>query len=639
MPHYELNIRDYLRIFRKRRLIIFLTFVIVSVSSYFYTKKETPVFTTSATVKIEERKTIAGLLTESIIYNPADRMESETKVIKGYPILKKVAFKLKLLKEDSSIDEVNTVVNELQGGVETERLGNTNMIRIITTSDDPQKAMILANTVAEVYIDDNLTEKARQSRQEKEFIEEQLAALESRLKDAEEKYRAFGDSVKNIKLAEPVQQRLVAMQFQLNELLQQYTDKHPKIMQLREQIRQMEEQMSGISGQELDYSRLAREVEVNKKLYSMLKEKLEEARITESQKVPDVSLVNPAMLPAAPLTTSNRKMTVMVGAILGIVLGFSFAFLFETLDTSIGTIDDVERVIKLNVLGVVPSMHEDAKTRCGPLERFKQRFMPITACDSEERFTRLFAHFKPMAPATEAFRNIHTNMKVGPGKNVIVVTSSGPSEGKSTIVSNLGIVMAQSGLKTLLLSADLRRPVLSRSFGIKREPGLSELILGAVSIETAVNNITDMMVGELTFEDIRKTAGLDNLFIIPSGHLPTNPVELLESKKLLLIIDELKKMFDVIIFDVPPVLPVTDASILAAKANSVVLVYESGRTSREALMRAKVQLQSVGAKIDGIILNNTKPQSEAIEVYPYYRRYQKAYYGDQGKENEKRRRG
>jgi len=260
-------------------------------------------------------------------------------------------------------------------------------------------------------------------------------------------------------------------------------------------------------------------------------------------------------------------------------------------------------------------------------------------CDTDERFARLFAHFKPMAPATEAFRNIHTNMKVDHAKRIIVVTSSGPSEGKSTIVSNLGIVMAQSGLKTLLLSADLRRPVLARAFGIKREPGLSELILGAVSIETAINNIADMMVGDLTFEDIRKTAGLDNLFIIPSGHLPTNPVELLESKKLLLLIEELKTMFDVIIFDVPPVLPVTDASLLSAKADSVVLVYESGRTSREALMRAKVQLQSVGAKLEGIILNNTKPQSEAIEVYPYYRRYQKAYYGNPEKEAEKRRRG
>jgi capsular exopolysaccharide synthesis family protein len=134
------------------------------------------------------------------------------------------------------------------------------------------------------------------------------------------------------------------------------------------------------------------------------------------------------------------------------------------------------------------------------------------------------------------------------------------------------------------------------------------------------------MLGEMSFEDVRKTPGIENIWILPSGPPPANPVELLESGTMDNLISSLKKQFDVIIFDMPPVLPVTDASILAPKVDCVVIVYEIGRTSREALMRTKVQLESVGAKISGVVLNHTQAQTEAISSYPYYH-YKYKYYG------------
>jgi capsular exopolysaccharide synthesis family protein len=161
--------------------------------------------------------------------------------------------------------------------------------------------------------------------------------------------------------------------------------------------------------------------------------------------------------------------------------------------------------------------------------------------------------------------------------------------------------------------------------------------MGTANLDAILNNITDIILGEMKFEDVRRTPGIENIWIIPSGHLPANPVEVLESKEMENLIELLKKQFDVIIFDTPPVLPVTDASILTSKIDCTLIVYEIGRTSREALLRTKVQLESVGAKIAGIILNHTKAQTEAVVSYPYYYRYKYKYYSrmDSDKEGKK----
>ncbi len=629
MPQYELNLRDYMRILRKRRILIIATFIIVSISSFFYVSTKPVYYTSSATVKIEERKTVAGLLTEMLVVNPADVMESETKYIKSYPVMKKVGERMGMIKDGASTEQVNSVVGELQGEVDTEKVGSTNMVRINTTADTAKMAMDLANTVAEVYIEENLSNKARQSRQARTFIEEQLVSLEERLKKSEEKMRQFGDEVRGVKLAGPIQEKLLDLELQLAELEQKFTDKHPKILELKDQIASMSKQLHGMSGEELEYARLAREVEVNKKLYSMLKEKLEETRITEAEKTPDVSIVNPALMPGSPVS-ANKTMGFLAGMMLGLVLGVSFAFLFETLDTSIGTIEDVENVVKLPVLGIVPSINVEERFKDRPpgiFDKIKARIMPKEVRSPEEQGAiRLIAHYQPQSPITEVFRNIHTNLKIGPNKKTILITSSGPREGKSGVVCNLGIVMAQTGLKVALVSADLRWPVLSKTFGIPREPGLNEYIGGAAKLEDIIYNITDMLVGKMAFEDIVKTPGLESISIIPTGHLPFNPVDILDSKEFKSLIDKLKTQFDVILFDAPPVLPVTDSSIIAPKVDSVVIVYEMGRMSREALLRTKVQLQSVGAKISGIILNNTNPHTEAITTYPYYYRDKYKYY-------------
>ncbi len=639
MPQYELTLKDYIRIIRKRKYVIIVSVCLISFINYFTISRQKPIYVAAATVKIEERKTIAGLLTEWIVYNPADVLESESKFITSFPVITNVGVALNKVPKDwfehpnnidsnqikpEHVEELNRIVSELQGEVETERVANTNMIKIVANSGNPKEAMDLANSVAQVYLASNLKEKNRQATQEREFIEDQLKTIENKLRSMEENLRQYGQGVGQIKISEPIEQKLTELQFKLTELLQKYTEKHPQVIQLKDQIKFMEAQVHGISGQQLEYSRLTREVEVNKKLYSTLKEKLEEARISEAQKVSAVSIVNPAVLPTSPVTGDN-SLKIVMGAFLGLILGVALAFIFETLDTSIGTIEDVENVIKLPVLGVVPPIESDFKAQRGIVGRIKDRFNPKEKTDAEERFVHLFSHYQPQSPTTEAYRNIHTNLKLSPARKTILITSSGPREGKSSVACNLALVMAQIGLKTVLVSADLRRPILAKVFGIKREPGLNELIMGTVGLDSALNNITDILLGEIGLEDIRKTPGIENIWILPTGHLPPNPVEILESKVLVEIIEKLKSRFDVVILDAPPVLPVTDSSLLAPKVDCVVLVYEIGRTSREGLMRAKVQLESAGGKIAGVVLNHTQTQTEGISPYPYYHKYK--YYG------------
>ncbi|MFH1093057.1 MAG: GNVR domain-containing protein [Candidatus Omnitrophota bacterium] len=635
MPQYELNLRDYIRIFRKRKLLIISTVIIITAVSVFFSMSKTVVYESITTIKVEERKTIAGLLTEWIAYSPGDTMQSQAKLITGYPVIKKTALMMRLIDGDSSELKTNSVINTLQGQIKTEQIGNTNLIRIIATSQDPEYARELANAVASVYIEENLLDKTKQARAGRSFIQEQIVSLQDRLQVKENKLKELSDDSRAITLAEPIQEKLTELQFALNKLLQQYTEKHPNVIQLKEEIANLEKTIEGFSETDLIYSRLKREVEADRKLFDMLKEKLEEARITEAQKIGDVSLVDPAVTAVA-ISAPNQILGFLVGGILGIVLGFAFALISESLDTSIATIEDVESLMKVSVLGVIPSVlwNKDTSLKRTFFSRFRKQILRQPQTEAEEKYIRLIAYHEPTSPITESYRNIYTNLKIGKEKKTILITSTGPREGKSSVLVNLGLVIAQSGLKVLLVSSDIRRPVICKSFGLKREPGLTEALLGMVPLNEALRNISDYMLGDLKFEEIMNSPGLDNLWVLTSGKLPFNPAKILESKELENLIEELKANFDLMLFDSPPVLPVTDASILSTKIDQVIVVYEIGRTSRDALLRAKSQLDSVGAQIAGVVLNQTRHDMDASMIYPYnykYRYYESIKEDEQAK--------
>ncbi|WP_078433465.1 CpsD/CapB family tyrosine-protein kinase [Metabacillus halosaccharovorans] len=208
----------------------------------------------------------------------------------------------------------------------------------------------------------------------------------------------------------------------------------------------------------------------------------------------------------------------------------------------------------------------------------------------------------PKSPIAEQFRTIRTNIQfsnVDEELQTMIVTSSGPAEGKSTTTANLAVVFAQQGKKVLLIDSDLRKPTVHYTFRKENHIGLSNVLTRQSTLEEAVT-----------------TTEQENLWVLPSGPIPPNPSELLGSRGMQMLIEHAKNEYDVIVLDTPPVLAVTDAQVLANLADGVVLVVSSGKTEIDAAKKAKELLESAKAKILGVVLNNKKVQDS--QYYYYY---------------------
>lgn len=219
---------------------------------------------------------------------------------------------------------------------------------------------------------------------------------------------------------------------------------------------------------------------------------------------------------------------------------------------------------------------------------------------------------------SEAYRTLRTNIQfssIDKSLQVIVITSAIPGEGKSTVASNLSVVLAESGYKTLLIDCDQRRSTIHRIFNISNAKGLS-----------------DMLVDQCNYSDIFNKTEVNNLYVIPTGTRPPNPSELLASEKMQNFIEHLRSEFRYIILDAPPVLAVTDAQLLSGYSDGVILVTASGAVDRGAVVEAKELLDKVKAKMLGVILNKVNLSEKG-----YYDRYSDYYYGDENKKGRKRK--
>ncbi|REK69269.1 CpsD/CapB family tyrosine-protein kinase [Paenibacillus paeoniae] len=210
----------------------------------------------------------------------------------------------------------------------------------------------------------------------------------------------------------------------------------------------------------------------------------------------------------------------------------------------------------------------------------------------------------PKSPISESYRSLRTNIdfsSIDEKMQVIMVSSAGPGEGKSTTITNLAITFAQSERKVVLIDADLRKPTAHHTFSISNRFGLSSVLSQQCSLEEATQH--------------SNVPGMD---IITAGAIPPNPAEMLNSKRMSAVIDALRQKYDVILIDTPPLLAVTDAQIVATKSDGVVLVVDQGRVKREIGKKAVQNLQSVNARILGVVLNNVKRRAKEEAYYYYY---------------------
>ena len=625
----ELNFRDYGRILRKRRWIIIASVLVCTLVSLFTVRKEIPVYRATAKIKVEQRQTLAGIILESSVqFSPGDPMENYARIIEGRPVAEGAARRLGLLKPGVTDSQTEAVIDEVQRAVETRRVLNTNLIEIAATHADPQKAKEIANAVAEGFVEWDLLEKNKQARKAREFIEAQLQDVQKKLHDLEDRLAALKVARPTSDPSSPLTSQLATLKAELAELSLRATEKHPRVLQLKGEIQKLEGEISQVpgGGTETDYARLVRDVNLHEQLYTLFKQKFEEARISEAEKVSDISIVDYARLPSAPVG-GGKTMNTLFGGMVGLLLGLVTAFVTESLDTSMSTIEDVEGLLTVPVLAVIPHVIHDQK-QMHVWQRFRTKESPEL-----DRKARMVVHNEPKSPIAEAYRSLRTNLKFGgeAGRS-LVVTSTSPREGKTAVLINLGLTTAQMGSRTLLVESDLRRPTVSRTFQIQREPGLNEVLSGAARWQDCLRGLADLLLGGMPLDEASKTPGLDHLFILPAGRIPLNPAELLGSGEMVVLIEELRQHFDVILYDAPPVLPITDAALIAPKVDGTLLVYEIGRTARSALVRAKSQIESGGGKVLGVVLNHIKAETELDSGYRYYYHYK--YYGREKGEKE-----
>jgi uncharacterized protein involved in exopolysaccharide biosynthesis/Mrp family chromosome partitioning ATPase len=710
VAQYEMNLRDYWLIVRRRRMIIIASTILVAVLSFGFARQKVPIYQATAAVKFEQSTQLSGLLVEVLSYSTADSIETQVTIIKSYPILEDVAKRLGYLKEvptGAASREAKGywgTLDSINGKLRVNRVPNTSILEISATSDKPREAQDLANATAESYRDYNKSLRNSRVTEARRFIETQLKDVEARSRRTEAEIWAFreanrivapgaessvlmslftqvrGDIEKarqqRIEL-EALQQRLAGLdsaaptdrifietsnpamqklqttlselQLERNNLSLEVTDRHPRLQAIDDRIREIRTEMRREVGAqiamlrnreeflnrqigelqqknrelptlELSLQRLQREAKTNDDLLSMLKTKHQEALIKEAEQIEEVSIVRPATEPDTPIGGETAN-TMLVGAVLGLAIGLALAFVRENLDTSIGTIEDVESYLGVPVLGVVP--HIDSRET---VQRILERRPALARIDPEALLSHslLITHFDPKSPVAEAYRTLRTNIQFArmerSGK-VLVVSSPTLQEGKTTTIVNLALTMAQSGLKTLLIGANMRRPSIHRFFGIEREPGLSNILVGSAQWRDCIRTVADILMGRFEMEDIMAAPGLDNLHIIEAGPVPANPSELLSTPAMTGFLHSVRDVYDVILVDTPPILPVTDSAIVASQADGVVIVYQAGKVGRLVLKRAKVHVENVGGKVWGVVLNDVKTEIAGYAYTQYYTHY------------------
>jgi non-specific protein-tyrosine kinase len=323
-------------------------------------------------------------------------------------------------------------------------------------------------------------------------------------------------------------------------------------------------------------------------------------RLAETQSTDNITVVEPATVPTAPIRPRIFQ-NVLLASVFGLMLSLGLIFLIEYLDDRIRTPDQIDQHLGLPVIGLIAKIQLNSRN-------------PIGA-DS------LVAVSQPRSPVTEAFRSLRTNIQfagVDKQMRILLVTSAGPTEGKSTVAANLAVVMAQAGLRVVLLDGDLRRPTVHKFFEQSDRTGLTDIMLQDPS----------------RWNGVTKSTTVDNLSMILSGPLPPNPSELLGSKRMRQLFDYLLTSSDMIIVDAPPLLPVTDALVLSQMADGVVLVVNIGATRLPEAIQAKTQMDQAGANIIGAVLNMIPTGRGQYSYYYYYHRY---YYYDKEHKSGKRR--
>jgi succinoglycan biosynthesis transport protein ExoP len=367
----------------------------------------------------------------------------------------------------------------------------------------------------------------------------------------------------------------------------------------------------------VEYNMLKHDAETNKQLYDGLLEKLKEAGISAGLRSSNIRIVDPALVPSVPARPQKSR-NIFLAFLVGLVGGVGLAYLREYLDNTIKSPDDVQNLTGLPCLAVVPAF---ARNGSRALARISKQAGAATNGDSRVELVSLQ---QPKSVVSEAFRALRTSLLLSQADHapqVILVTSALPREGKTTSAANLAITLAQLGDRTMVMDSDLRKPGIRRALslpnGHAHEIGLSSYLAGVASLQ-------DIIVSH---------PAVPNLDAIATGPIPPNPADLLSSHRMAEAIEDLRQQYKFIVIDSPPIMAATDAVILSALTDGVLLVVWSNETPKEAFSRTRELLAGVKGHLLGVVLNAVN--AGAPDYYYSYRYYPYSYgYGEDEKNDE-----
>lgn len=363
-----------------------------------------------------------------------------------------------------------------------------------------------------------------------------------------------------------------------------------------------------LNGDAIQYAIMRRDVESSRDLYEGLLKKLKEAGVLAGLKSSNINIIDPASTPLDPVEP-KIPLNIALGCMGGLLFGVALAFVMENVDTSIRTPEDIESYCGLPSLGIIPTVSLSEKTAAKNLPQVKGQFVFPVAMEQRN------------SGSAEAFRALRTSLLLsspGTPPQTILITSAMMSEGKSFTAVNLAVVLAQTGHKVLLVDSDMRRPTVHKYLGVPMNSGLSACLAGTQDPDAMIVQIAE----------------IPGLSVLPSGHMPPYPSEMLASDAMPALLRRWREQYRYIVLDTPPALAVTDAAVCAKQADVVVLIARSEKTGRQSLVRARDLLRKVRANIAGVVVNDLSFDSvEYRYYYGYYGNYGAAYHNYYHSEN------